>query len=127
MEEEAKAYLSKLIEECGITSITGRAVSAFAFRYFLLNGRWLIERGLLIFFEVFAIIFLLKGAFGFEVRMVARILSSAGVIALFNVIFNILQVKHLNDIVKMELKFLKRYRDHITFKEDPENGGYEKE
>jgi hypothetical protein len=82
----------------------------------------MIEHLLIIFLEIFLLIVLWRTKFEFEVRTVAKVLSSAGILVFFSYFYSCLKVKHLDDVVKMEIKFFKRNQNQIKLEEDHENG-----
>lgn len=122
LEGEAKAYLENLIKECKIEAITERAVQSFMVQYVCLNLKWMVEHFLIVFLEFFIILLLWRTEFKFEVRTIAKVLSSAGILVYFNYFYHCLKVKHLDDVVKMEVKFFKKNQNQIRLKEDTDHG-----
>ena len=122
LEKEAEAYLANFIKECKVVAITDRAVQSFMARYLCLNIKWMVEHFLIIFLEFFIILLLWRTEFKFEVRTIAKVLSSAGILVYFNYFYHCLKVKHLDDVVKMEVKFFKKNKNQIKLKEDTDHG-----
>jgi hypothetical protein len=122
LEKEAEAYLANFIKECKVVAITDRAVQSFMARYLCLNFKWMIEHLLIMFLEIFLLIVLWRTKFEFEVRTVARVLSSAGILVFFSYFYHCLKVKHLDDVVKMEVKFFKKNQNQIKLEEDTDHG-----
>jgi hypothetical protein len=122
LEGEAKAYLENFIKECRVEAITERAVQSFMVQYLCINIKWMVEHFLIIFLEFFIILLLWRTEFKFEVRTIAKVLSSAGILVYFNYFYHCLKVKHLDDVVKMEVKFFKKNKNQIKLKEDTDHG-----
>lgn len=127
LEEEAKEYFIQFVTECKIESWNSRLPTKFIAHFILLKVKWFIEACLMIFLEALLFILIWKLKFEVEVRTIAKVLSSVSVAVLFNYIYASSKIKHLNDMVKMEVSLFNNNKDLFTIKEDTHNGGSEAE